>query len=124
MDIKMKQLLLIFIFLSAGHAEDYTKLLQYKQNFKKNQRVEKRVLKKKGHYANYVQIIYYDINDLDTYTLEKKYNLELYYVVADGVCIFIYKGKLPLQKIITRIKSLHKEIKDIRKYKSYQFKTF
>ena len=117
----MKKIILFLVFLALAHAEDYSKLLEYKQKYRHSTAVKQRALQQ-GKYANYVQITYYDINNLDTFSLKQKYNLELQTAIADGVLVFIYHGNMPIEKVIQKIKSQEKQIKDVRKYKSFHFK--
>lgn len=121
----IKTVLLILLCASYLFGADYKALQEYKENYKaKSNVVEFRSVEKESKYKNYVQIIYNDINKMNTDMLQSKYGLYLWQCIVDGVCVFEYKGTNNIEFIIEKIKSEQKDIKYIKKYGQFQFIPF
>ena len=105
-------------FLSA----DYDGLKAYKQQIKMQPQVFLSTVHKENY--SYFVIDFKDLNKMDTFALEKKYALKLSECIADGICIFKFLNAKTQQLSVKKI--LHKEpnIKSLRVYKPYRFKTF
>ena len=124
--MKIKLLILVIFFLSFDCLAEYDSLKEYKN--KTNRLKKTDALKSQSavdkEYRNLLEIRYHDINRMDTDSLEVKYNIYLWQCIADGICVFRYRGDENINFIIDRIKKSEKSIKNIRKYEKYNFRVF
>jgi hypothetical protein len=125
----MKTILIAFVFIATlSLSEEYKTLKEYKQNFHNvsnkspNRDTAPTEIEKK--YKNFIEISYYDINEMDTDLLEKKYGLDLWLCIGDGICIFKAKKEKNCEIIIERIKKEEPAINSVKKYFRYEFKPF
>jgi len=122
----MKNSYLALYLLCAGVvgnlSADYSDLKEYKARKKAQIQTEiKSNYKLKG--AFFI-IDFKDINKMDTYALEQRYNLKLYQCIADGICVFKFKDFKKEALYREEILKRESNIKNIRLYKAYDFTAF
>ena len=103
---------------------DYERLKEYKREYKDSlhHKAKKSISIMKE--TNLIEIKYYNINDMQTELLEKKYNLTLWLAIADGICIYKYTGKESINKVIYDIDKDILNIKSIKRYEKYNFSNY
>ncbi|MBD3797840.1 MAG: hypothetical protein IE887_08910 [Campylobacterales bacterium] len=118
----VRPLLCLFFLFQYGCGADYSKLLEAKKNKHGSVSVEET----QGINTNnkLLELKYFDINNLDTFYLEREYKLKLVQCIADGICIFEYFGEENIDLLINKIKIEETKIKSVRSYKPYNFKPF
>lgn len=124
--MKINLFITLILFLSLDCFGEYEELKKNKYNVKRKDKINevRNKSKLKNKYMNLLEIKYYDINQMNTDSLEVKYDIFLWQCIADGICVFRYKGNENINFVIQTIKNSEKSIKNIREYKEYNFKLF
>jgi hypothetical protein len=101
---------------------DYEQLKAYKRAVKTQINIKKSPSFQAD--SSYFVIDFKDINKMNTFKLEKKYGLQLFQCIADGICIFKFINS-PTQHLQSK-KIIQEEsnIQTIKLYKAYDFKAF
>lgn len=121
--MKIKIFALIVLLATIPGYADYEGLKSYKSQHKSKDAVSN-LSTKDNNSCNLVEIKYYDINTIDLEILEIRYDLHFQQCIADGICVFKYKGDRKLNDLLDAIQKEQKNIKSIREYKPYKFKIF
>ena len=120
----ISNLIVIIAVLTLSLNADYEKLQEHKKAYKNDlyNKPQKQIsiMKKR----NLIEIKYYNINDMQTELLEKRYNLTLWLAIADGICIYKYTGKESINKVIYDIDKDILNIKSIKRYEKYNFSNY
>jgi len=120
----MKINLIILLVVSVLLAQcKYDKLLEIKENLKIHN-INKQDAEDLNNTNNLIEIKYYDINNMDINYLKNRYNLHFKKCIADGICIFKYKGKKNIRQIINEIRLTEKKISNVKIYRKYNFQPF
>jgi len=120
----MNKIIIIIAILSVLCNADYEKLKEYKHSCKFCIHTDLHQQAAAADKTNLIEIKYYDINDMQTELLEKKYGLVLWLAIADGICIYKYVGNDDIYVIIKQLRKNIANIKSIRKYKKYNFNSY
>jgi len=113
------------LFLFVLHTASFAKY-ETMQEFKKNLKQQKHMSTAYVHESSDEFIINFkDINLMDTFELENRYSFRLVQCIADGICIFKYKGKSDrMKENIQKVLENETNVKEILEYKPYNFKAF
>ena len=123
MDMENKiNILMVCSLMSSFLSADYNGLKAYKQQIKMQPKVFLSTAHEGTH--SYFVIDFKDINKMDTFALEKKYALKLSECIADGICIFKFLNAKTQQLLVKEILQKEPNIKSLKVYKPYRFKTF
>jgi len=120
----ISNIIVITAVLTLSLNADYEKLQEHKKAYKNDlyNKPQKSILVRKE--TNLIEIKYYNINDMKTDLLEKKYNLILWLAIADGICVYKYTGKESINKVIFDIDKDILNIKSIKRYEKYNFSNY
>lgn len=123
--MKNKILLVFICCVNMSLFADYESIKEYKKSvIKKKQHAVEKFDTNSTNEKLLLEVRYYDINKMDTEYLEKMYDISLWNCIADGICIFKYNGNESREAILNRIRTNEKNIKNIKQYEKYNFKTF
>ena len=120
--MKINILIICLFVLSQNCFANYATLKAYKQGVKNQVKIEKAPLFKRSNSLFVIEFV--NINKMDTYSLKQKYGFELTQCIADGICIFKFDNNQSNLFKFDEIINKEVNIKQIKEYKSYEFKAF
>lgn len=120
--MKSRNLLILLLFFNNCLHAEYESMQKYKRNLQ-TRPSEQKSMQSKIKTDLYV-IEFKDLNAMDTYSLEKKYNLRLVQCIADGICVFRNENKQIKNFNRQNIIDSEENIKNIKPYVPYRFRIF
>ena len=120
----IKKIIMLMVLCILASSSDYERLIEHKKQYKNSANTQAQKLTSMMSEMNLVEIKYYDINNMQTELLNKKYNLTLWLAIADGICIYRYSGKEQINSIIYKLKKDILNLKSVKIYKKYDFMNY
>jgi len=122
MDTKMNYIWMMILLCAELFAQDYTRLINIKENYLRQQQLHLRNIEHKEGFNELIQVVFN--KDANIQLLETKYNCKEKIEITPKIRVYQCQDKRALDIFLKDIKKDIKNIIDIRIYKKYKFRTF